>query len=135
MRIESILRRKGGTKVTLDGVEYHFKPDPDGREFADVTNEEHIGVFLSIREGYRLAGSKTQAEPPPAVKPAATVKPAPVDAPAPPSQAEGPLPGSLEKLDRHELADLYKKHFGHAPPPRLKPEKILRALYDGKAGQ
>ena len=121
MRIESLLRRKSGTKVTLDGVEYHFKPEPDGREFADVTNQDHIGIFLSIREGYRLAGEAPQA---PAPAPIAAVK---TDAPVPP-MSKDPVPADLDKLDRHALADLYEKYYGHRPAPRLGEAKLIAAI-------
>lgn len=52
MKIESILKRAGGTKVTIEGVEYHFKADKDGREYAEVSNDSHAAIFLSIPEGY-----------------------------------------------------------------------------------
>lgn len=55
MEIECILHRKDGTVVELGGVEYHFKPRPDGRHIAVVEDEDHIGRFLSISEGYRIA--------------------------------------------------------------------------------
>jgi hypothetical protein len=125
MKIESLLRRKGGTKVTLDGVEYHFKPGPDGREFADVTNSDHIGIFASIREGYRVAGAETKAPEP--VKPAA---PAPQPSPAYIDGATEPHKDDLDKLDRPALAELFAKRFGRPPAPRLSPEKIIEALRD-----
>lgn len=54
MKIESIIRREGGSKVTLDGVTYLFKPDESGRHVANIENIEHLGVLLEIREGYRV---------------------------------------------------------------------------------
>jgi hypothetical protein len=115
MKIESLLRRPGGTKVTLDGVDYHFKPGPDGREYADVTNNDHIGIFASIREGYRIAG--VEADAPKAAKPVASESPAPAS-------------DNLDKLDRPALAELFAKRFGHHPAPRLSPAKIIEALRD-----
>lgn len=128
MKIESLLRRKGGTKVTLDGVEYHFIPGPDGREFADVTNPDHIGIFASIREGYCVAGAETKAPEP--AKPAA---PAPQPKPSPTyiDAATEPHNDNLDKLDRPALADLYAKRFGRHPAPRLSPDKIIEALREG----
>jgi type IV secretory pathway VirB10-like protein len=94
MKIESILRRPGGSIVTLDAVHmidgepfkgtktYHFEPQPDGREIAEVEDEEHIGLFLSIREGYRVA--KTASAPAPAIQPPAPPPPPPPPPPAPP---------------------------------------------------
>lgn len=113
MKIESLLRRKGGTKVELDGVEYHFKPDADGREYADVTNMDHVGIFASIREGYRIAGAETKP-----AAPVATAKPA-----DPASK-----PDNLEKLDRSELSKLFTERFGSRPAPRLSEQKIIEAL-------
>lgn len=125
MKIESLLRRPGGTRVTLDGVEYHFKPGPDGREFADVTNSDHIGIFASIREGYRVAGAETKApEPAKPVAPDPQLNPSPtyIDA------ATEPHRDDLDKLDRPALAELYAKRHGRHPAPRLSPEKIIEAL-------
>jgi hypothetical protein len=64
MNIESIIRRQGGTKVELDGVSYHFEPIADGRHVAFVEDEDHIGKFLAIPEGYRIAKGVTAAAPP-----------------------------------------------------------------------
>lgn len=54
MKIESIIRRKKGTVVNMQGAVYHFSPDSDGRHIADVTNREHVAKFLAIPEGYCL---------------------------------------------------------------------------------
>ena len=67
MDIESIIRRKDGTHVTIGNIEYHFRPDPahDGAHVAAVEDPDHIGRFLGIREGYRAArkaGSQADAE-------------------------------------------------------------------------
>lgn len=64
MKIESVIRRPQGTKVELDNVLYHFKPEgeDDPRHVADVKRDEHIRTFLSIPEGYRpLEGEKVSA--------------------------------------------------------------------------
>lgn len=116
MKIESLLRRKGGTKVELDGVEYHFKPDADGREFADVTNPDHVGIFASIREGYRVAGAETKAPEP--AKPAAP-------APAPETAKD-----DLDNLDRVALAELFTKRFGKPPASALGKNKLIELLRD-----
>lgn len=55
MKIESIIRRKGGTVVTLGGATYEFKPDESGRHVAEIDNIEHLGRLLDIKEGYRVA--------------------------------------------------------------------------------
>lgn len=53
MKIESIIKRKEGTTVTLDGETYHFKPNKQGDHVAEVDEPEHIAVLLAIVEGYR----------------------------------------------------------------------------------
>lgn len=120
MKIESLLRRPGGTKVTLDGAVYHFKPGPDGREFAEVTNADHIRIFAAIPEGYRAYGvTHVVTNDAPADSPA----PAPI---APVKTAD--VPRDLDKLDRPALAQLYEKFYGHRPPPRLGEAKLVAAI-------
>ncbi|WRQ05513.1 DNA polymerase [Ralstonia phage AhaGv] len=53
MQIECILKRQGGTKVTLEGVEYHFAPLEDAAHVAEVESEPHVKRLLSIDEAYR----------------------------------------------------------------------------------
>ena len=53
MKIESLLKRAGGTKVPMGSAVYHFKPDEIDRHVADVDNPDHAKVFLGIPEGYR----------------------------------------------------------------------------------
>lgn len=53
MKIECILKRAGGTKVSLGAALYHFKPDDEDRHVAEVENQDHVKVFLNIAEGYR----------------------------------------------------------------------------------
>ena len=54
MKIECVLKRGGGTRVDIDGINYHFAPLPDGAHVADVENKSHIKRFLSIPEAYEL---------------------------------------------------------------------------------
>lgn len=58
MRIVSVIRRKAGTDVTFDGVEYRFRPEVEGDfnslHVAEVDREDHVQRFLAIPEGYRL---------------------------------------------------------------------------------
>lgn len=72
MKIECVLKRAGGTKARIDGVEYHFAPQEDGAHVAEVTDRHHIGRFLSIPEAYQLYGDEAEA---------------PVEVPAEPPQA------------------------------------------------
>lgn len=56
MRIESLIKRKGGTKINMDAPEraYHFKPsDGEERHIAEVDVEHHAKRLLRIKEGYR----------------------------------------------------------------------------------
>lgn len=53
MKIETILKRPGGTKVRLGSDTYHFKPDDQDRHVAEVENPDHVKVLLNIPEGYR----------------------------------------------------------------------------------
>lgn len=60
MLIECIIKRKDGTQVTLDEVNYHFKPSAaDQRHLAEVMIQAHAERFLAITEGYRDAGQAT----------------------------------------------------------------------------
>jgi len=65
MKIESLIRRSGGTKVEMDAPkrEYHFKPtDKDQRHIADVGVEHHAKAFLRIKEGYRAVDGEDLPE-------------------------------------------------------------------------
>lgn len=56
MKIESLIKRSGGTKIDMDAPkrQYHFKPtEEDDRHIADVDVEHHAKTFLRIKEGYR----------------------------------------------------------------------------------
>ena len=53
MKIESILKRPGGTKVTMGDSLYHFAPNEQDQHVAEVENPDHAKVFLNITEGYR----------------------------------------------------------------------------------
>lgn len=50
MLIESIIKREGGTTVTLDGATYKFALPKHVAEVADVKHATHL---LSIKEGFR----------------------------------------------------------------------------------
>lgn len=64
MKIESIIRRKAGTRIQLEEQHYHFKPtEEDERHCAEVGIEAHIERLLSITEGFRPADAEIQAAP------------------------------------------------------------------------
>ncbi len=84
MKIECTLKRQGGTKAELGGIEYHFEPLADGAHVAEITEVAHIDRFLSIPEGYKVyhGSDAPKGEPKQAVK-AAVVIEAPVGSTAP----------------------------------------------------
>jgi hypothetical protein len=56
MIIESIIKRKKGTKVELGDMTYFFNAtETEPRHLCTVDNQDHINRFLSIKEGYREA--------------------------------------------------------------------------------
>lgn len=58
MWIESLIRRKNGTRVTMSGgAEYDFtqRSANDPRHVDWVENEEHVERFLGIPEGFAIA--------------------------------------------------------------------------------
>jgi hypothetical protein len=87
MLIESLIRRKNGTTVTLgtkpNTRTYTFKATPpDPRHVADVTNDDDVDTLVAIKEGYRLArtapaapakGAAAPPAAPPATPPVLTV--------------------------------------------------------------
>ena len=60
MLIELILRRKGGTVVTIDDQTYHFRPDTAGKHVCEVSDRRHIQRFLSIAEAYQLPDAEDE---------------------------------------------------------------------------
>lgn len=60
MKIESLIKRKNGTKVQLDAPkrEYHFAPESgnfNDPHVCEVEEESHARILLRISGGYRLA--------------------------------------------------------------------------------
>lgn len=80
MKIECLLKRDGGSIVTLGSKSYHFAPDDAGRHVADVETEAHVERLLSITEGYRLVSGEAAKAPPATVTGLSTL--APVSFPA-----------------------------------------------------
>lgn len=126
MKIECTLKRKGGTVAEIDGTEYHFQPDADGRHVAEVADEKHINRFLDIREGYRCADKITATIPEAAAKSAVT-----------PAEDPAYVPESVTEPDdnevdleayRKELAEAYKAKFGRRPHHKWSIEKIEQEL-------
>ena len=64
MKIESLIKRKNGTKVQLDDPkrEYHFSPESGNFKdphVCEVEEESHARILLRISGGYRLAEGET----------------------------------------------------------------------------
>lgn len=62
MLIESKIIRPGGSHVSIDKTEYHFAPDKDGKHVCEVADKRHIQRFLSIPEGFKIAGADDDPE-------------------------------------------------------------------------
>lgn len=58
MKIECVLKRDKGTRVELDGLEYHFEVLDDGAHVAEVEDKAHIDRLLGIPEGYKVYHGK-----------------------------------------------------------------------------
>jgi len=124
MRIESILRRPGGTRVTLGGVEYHFVPDADGREFCDVSNPEHAKILLAIPEGYRAAEAPKVAELP--KMDLTTVEPLAPAEEATTEEAQATEAPATD--DRDYWVEQYQARFGRKPHGKWSIERIRAEL-------
>lgn len=112
MEIESIIRRKNGTKVHIDGKEYFFFSEvPDGPHVATVDNDAHAQRLLSITEGYRIYRSK----------------PSKVETPAPAVETVEPVAAPVDQ-NRDELIAAYVAKFGKKPHYRASNSMILQQL-------
>lgn len=154
MKIESIIRRKNGTDVKLGNAVYRFRPDEEGRHVCDVENEDHIGTFLGIKEGYRIAkkGGAPIIPPAPAAPAIKTEDKPPAtgdDASKLPentktlepggdggnggegSGADGEVGNSAAGTDKESLESIkarFKEVFGRLPHHKWDEERILSEL-------
>lgn len=126
MKIECILKRRGGSHVEIDGIAYHFAPislDIDAPHVATVQNEEHQARFLSITEGYRYFAVKDRkavtSDPVPAPVPEYQPEPATAD-PAPEPKAKA-KPAPKAKATPKQEAD------AKAAPATMTPEQEAEA--------
>lgn len=113
MKIECKLKRQGGTKAELDGVQYHFEELTDGAHVANVESEAHIDRFLAIPEAYRVYHGKED----PTGKPQAVTK-ATLAAKVEEPKAAGMLEGSDSHPPQfdiggktYSLAEIVRKAF------------------------
>lgn len=127
MLIESIIKREGGTHITLDGEKYSFLPDDQGRHVCEIKNRDHIGRLLAIREGYRLAGDDE-----PVQLPAETVKVDQVEVVQPVDDADETSTDEATDApandDREAWVERYVEKFGRKPHYRWTIERIRAEL-------
>lgn len=110
MKIECILKRSGGTRAEIGGIEYHFAPQPDGAHVADVNEKGHIARFLSMPEGYAVYMPKAEPED---------------------QSPDGDLNGDGTvdtKDERIGLVEAYKQKFGKTPHGRASLDTLRTAL-------
>lgn len=143
MKIESIIKRAGGTKVQLGQETYHFLPDAEGRHVAEVDNPDHVGKLLGIPEGYRYvaeterldrvdvaAGTDKATE---EGEGAGTLQPQEEEAAAaePEEEEQGEeseKPKLSEADQREQAAQAYQERFGSRPHGKWTTERILAEL-------
>ena len=127
--IESIIKRKAGTKIDFPTASYHFKPNDEGAHVAEVEDEAHIARLLSIPEGYRLyqgiaakpASTETSEPVTPAAAPEVTGA-APPAAVTPPEALAATLEAAQAALEGARA--LYIQAFGKKPHHTWGVEKI-----------
>ena len=151
--IECMLIRKGGTQVDMgDKTIYHFKDDGTGAHVATISNPEHIGILLGIREAYRVYGAAA-AEAAVGIAPAATamiqpapiaaiaapaivapvIAPAPAIVPAPAPSIDPPTTlnaqlGLDANMDIDQLRAVFLQEVGREPSARAKPETMIAQI-------
>ena len=69
MKIESLIKRNGGSVVEMDAPSrtYHFAPVSGKHEdphVAEVEEQSHIRALLRIREGFRVLEGEAQQDDP-----------------------------------------------------------------------
>lgn len=103
MKIQCILLREGGSKVELDGLEYHFEPVADGCHVAIVANDNHADRFLAIPEAFKLYRGEHEPTAKEPLKLRATVITDPTDVRVLPSSPVSVLLGSSVHEATYEI--------------------------------
>lgn len=144
MKIECLLKRDGGSIVTLGSKSYHFAPDDAGRHVADVETEAHVERLLSITEGYRLVvGEATKAtNPTPAsvigLSTLATVSsPAdiPADDPHGAAAREAAIQAAKDNAAQYAQEQEAAKGATKSDPPKADDLEAAKAAYIEKFGK
>lgn len=68
MKIQSLIKRKNGSKILIGETTYDFQPDADGNHVCEVTDKAHIERLLAVTEGFVEAGKKPKQKEPEQVK-------------------------------------------------------------------
>jgi hypothetical protein len=63
MKILLKIKREGGSKIDIDKITYHFKPNEKGHHVAEVKDAAHIKRFLSINGYHAYEGEEPEDEP------------------------------------------------------------------------
>ncbi|QCP84329.1 hypothetical protein EYE35_01145 [Cereibacter sphaeroides] len=127
MLIECLRIRQGGTYAPIGDKEYRFfERQPGGPHVAEVTDPEHIAIFLAITAyvpAEEPAAAPEKLEPAQLVAPAAPEPPAPVD----------PAARPLEDMTDEEIDAAYVALFGRKPHWRAKRETIIADIIEKRA--
>ena len=155
------ITREGGSKVALDGIEYHFKPRSDLGAYnvhvAEVEKKEHINRLLQISDGYELflgdedapAAAVVPAVPDdepvavadPEPEPEPTPEPEPAPEPAAAADAEGEdhevdVSAPLDEQSDETLRAIYKAlNHGHAAGPRTQRKTLIKKIEEIRDAQ
>lgn len=106
-KIECILKRPGGTTVTLNGRTYKFEPDKDGRHVCEVSNSDDAKRLLAIKEAYRPYNPKDAAP------------------------ARLTAQQKAEETERNALVQQYLEKFSVEPPDDMTTEQLREAIENG----
>lgn len=132
MLIESLIKRLGGSFVDLGGTEYHFKPvgdDGTGAHVADVTDDSHAAVLLTIPQ-YRPYGKDAQApEEPAPVKDAETGEGAEST-----GEGDDETPADLATASDDDLRVIFEKEVGRKPSPRAQRDTLIAQITTARSG-
>ncbi|MDP2047563.1 MAG: hypothetical protein Q8K33_01535 [Cypionkella sp.] len=159
--MKCLLIRAGGTKIDLDGVNYHFKDDGLGNHVATISDMKHVSKLAGIPEAYEVFGSApatdtaiglgvtltaaqseaTSAGPiAPVAAPVVEAPVAPVAATADPEMqtTANAQAGFPENMSIGDLRALFLAEVGREPSPKAKPETMMAgiiAIRAERAGQ
>lgn len=130
MLIESLIRRKRGTEITMDGETYLFQPLIEGGpHVADVRNKAHAQAFLAITEGFAIHDGK------PVEGVAEATPPADPDAPSAGEIAMLSVLANPSAADRDEARAAYEFLTGEPAPGRAHTDTIVKRIIDAAIEQ